>query len=126
MVWWLLWLPAQMKYVYSKAGEEGRKVLGEINPNIGFMTNSIIGVFVVIVPEIAAFLYHKDGMNLGLWAAQAWMLVALLGEFAHIGMASLVIMGIAKLTASPERVGFDEYGICLGDGWYHNSWFDNM
>merc|ERR1711998_23182 len=72
--------PAQMKYVYSKAGEEGRKVLGEINPNISFMTNSIIGVFVILVPEIAAFLYHKNGMNLGIYAAQAWIAVALLGE----------------------------------------------
>jgi len=117
VAWYLLWLPTQMKYVESKAGEEGRKVLGEINKNIGFMTNSIIAVFGILVPEIAAFLYHKNGMNLGLMAAQGWIALALCMEFAHIGAASLIFMGIAKYTADANRAGFDEFGLCIGNGW---------
>jgi len=30
---------------------------------------------------------------------------------------ALVFMGIAKITASAERAGLDDYGLCIGTGW---------
>jgi hypothetical protein len=117
LFWYNLWLPTQMTYVNCNGGEEGRKCLGDINPNIAFMTRSIIGIFLILVPEIAAFLHHEDGLDLPIWQAQLVLLCALVMEFAHIGTATLLFMGIAKITATASRTGFDEYDLCFGSGW---------
>lgn len=124
VIWYLLWLPAQMKWVdcinnEGKVGasESGRKLGGDVNPNIGWMTNSIIVVFLFITPEVATFLYADAGLGLGIYWVQPFLILCMLGEFAHIGAATLILMGLAKMTADHTRVGLDEYGICFGTGW---------
>lgn len=119
VAWILLWFPSQN--VWLKGADfgptyKGRKALGTVNANISFMTNSIMVVGVPLVIEFASFLYHPNGLNLGWWFLIA-LPVALFLTIRHIGLACFIFMGIAKLTADSARSGFDEFGLCFGNGW---------
>jgi hypothetical protein len=124
IVWFFVWLPAQMKWVDAKrpdgstgAPEMGRGVGGEVNRNISFMTNSIKWVYLIITPEICYWAFSSHGLSMGWLGVQFVLPFIIIAMNWHMGSTALFFMGIAKLTANANRTGLDNYGFCFGTGW---------
>jgi len=116
VAWVLLWVPSQKAWLNGAdygPTYNGRMGLGCHNPNISFMTWSIMIVGVPLLVEFCCFLLHPSGLNLGWWYLLALYPTGYL-TIRHIVLACYVFMSLAKFTATPARVGFDEYGLCTG------------
>lgn len=120
--WMLLWFPSQSKWLAGcKEGStyKGRGGLGKINPNIAFMQKSIMIVAMPLGMEGLSFLFMESGLNIGWWYILGGIPIVYF-LIRHIGFAALVLMGIAKFTAHPGRLAFDEYNLCQGS----TNWFN--
>jgi hypothetical protein len=119
VVWVIVWGPFQWNWLRrAEKGPtyKGRAALGKINEPITMLSKSIIYSFLALAPEMGSWVASEHGLNGGWYYVPAFIAINFICA-RHIGFAALLIMGIAKMTAEPGRIKFDEYGLCYGTGW---------
>jgi hypothetical protein len=128
LLWVALWAPAQKSFINAADPDfperpiiganaygptyAGRMGLACHNPNISFMTTSIMVVGAPFLWMFTAWFF----MLTDWWVLILGFLAAYV-TIRHIGLAVFLMMAIAKFIANEDRLAFDHYNICTWTFW---------